>query len=70
MLRPDFTKFSVCSLLSIAIAIRVNRIIQKKKVTSTFLSMYQSSFFMLAAKEMNNAERLCEEKRELVNSDF
>jgi len=35
---------------------------QKKKVIRIFLSMYQSSFFMLLAKEMNIDERFCEEK--------
>jgi hypothetical protein len=42
-------------------AIIVKSIIQKKKVTRTFVSIYQSSFFMLVAKEMNNDERFCEE---------
>jgi hypothetical protein len=58
---PDFTKFSVCSLLSTAVAIRVKRIMQKKKVIRIFLSIYQSSFFILPAKEMIIDERFCEE---------
>ena len=42
VVRPDFTKSSVFSLLSTATAMNVNRNIQKKKVTKSFLSMYQS----------------------------
>jgi len=39
---------------------------QKKKVTRIFFSMYQSSFFMPPAKEMNIDERFCEE----IDKDF
>jgi len=34
---------------------------QKKKVTRIFFNIYQSSFFMPPAKEINNDERFCEE---------
>src|SRR6476469_8398325 len=44
---PDFTKSSVCSLLSTAIAITVNSNRQKINVTKNFLSIYQSIFLIM-----------------------
>src|SRR4051794_20687816 len=50
VLSPDFTKSSVCSLLSTATAITVNRSMQKMKVTKNFFSMYQSIFLIIAKR--------------------
>ena len=48
--RPDFTKSSVFSLISITIVINRNKKIEKKNVVRKFLSIYQSSFFMLVTR--------------------
>src|SRR4030095_3832116 len=62
VVRPDFTKSSVFSLLSTATAIMVNKNMQKKKVTKSFLSMYQSIFFMNESKVKEKLLRSCESR--------
>src|SRR4029078_1869700 len=57
---PDFTKSSVFSLLSTATAMIVKRNMQKKKVTKSFFSMYQSIFFMNGPKVKEKLLRSCE----------
>jgi hypothetical protein len=63
VVRPDFTKSSVFSLLSTATAMMVNRNMQKKKVTKSFFSMYQSIFFMNSPKVKEKLLRYCERGR-------
>jgi hypothetical protein len=43
---------------------------QKKKVTRIFFKIYQSSFFMLPAKEINNDERFCERIKAATSGAF
>src|SRR3954467_5031446 len=68
VVRPDFTKSSVFSLLSTATAMMVNRNMQKKKVTKSFFSMYQSIFFMKVSKVKEKLLRYCE--RVIYNLPF
>jgi hypothetical protein len=54
---PDFTKSSVFSLLSTAIAMTVNNSMQKTNVVKNFCSMYQSIFVIISSEVKTNLKK-------------